>query len=275
MDQECLSSVDVPKLTDATMLLALTGWMDGGAVSTGTVRNMMQGRNLIEIARIAPDPFYIYNFPGSMEITSLFRPEVYMKGGVIRDLDMPSNIFSCDVAANLVFFIGKEPNLRWEQFAECIFQVARQAGVRRIIFIGSFGGTVPHTREPRMFGSVSHKSLRPILKASGVRPSDYRGPASLSTYLLAKSPANDLEMISFVSEIPGYLDGVNPLSIEAVSRRLSRILNVPVNLDAMREASNKWEVQVTEAVQQDEELAATVKKLEEAYDTELVEDQSG
>ena len=46
-----------------------------------------------------------------------------------------------------------------------------------------------------------------------------------------------------------------------------------MDLDALREASNEWEVQVTEAVQKDEELAATVKKLEEEYDNELLEEQ--
>jgi proteasome assembly chaperone (PAC2) family protein len=77
-------------------------------------------------------------------------------------------------------------------------------------------------------------------------------------------------MLSIAAEIPGYLQGTNPLSIEAVTRRLSRILNVPVNLAKLREASNEWEVQVSEAVEKDDELAATVRKLEEEYDNDLI-----
>jgi len=268
-----LEILNMPELKGATMLVALTGWMDGGAVSTGTVKHMMQDRQITEIARIAPDPFYIYNFPGSMEIAALFRPAVKMKGGVIRELDMPANVFFCDSAANLVFFVGKEPNLRWQEFAAGIFEIVRRANVKRIIFMGSFGGTVPHTREPRMFGSVSHKALRHVIESYGVRLSDYRGPASFSTLLLAEAAKHDVEMLSLVAEIPGYLEGINPLSIEAVSRRLAKILNITVDLDALREASNAWEVEVTEAVQKDEELAATVKKLEEEYDNELLEEQ--
>ena len=37
---------------------------------------------------------------------------------------MPANIFCADPAANLVFFVGKEPNLHWQTFADCIFDVA-------------------------------------------------------------------------------------------------------------------------------------------------------
>ena len=121
-----------------------------------------------------------------------------------------------------------------------------------------------------MFGSVSHPHLTEILKTHNLRPSDYTGPSSFSTLLLAQAPKQNIEMLSFVSEIPGYLNGENPLSIEAVTRRLGKFLNQPIDIDALREASNTWEQQVSEAVEKDSELAETVKKLEEAYDNELI-----
>jgi len=260
----------VPRLTDGTLLLALAGWMDGGLVSTGTVRRMMDNHPVAEVARIDPDAFYIYNFPGSMEITALFRPPVKLEDGLITELDLPTNTFHCDPAANLLFFIGKEPNLRWQAFADCIFHLATEAAVKRIVFMGSFGGTVPHTREPRMYGSVSHPHLRPLLDEYNVRPSDYEGPSSFSTLLLHQSRGRNIEMISLVAEIPGYLQGINPLSIEAVTRRLAAILDQPVDFDALRRASNEWEMQVSEAVEKDEKLAATVRKLENRYDNQLL-----
>jgi len=263
----------LPKLQDATLLLALSGWMDGGDVSTGTVKQIMERRDVREIARINPDEFYLYNFPGSMEVVSLFRPQVKYEEGIVTQFDMPSNIFSVDEAANLVFFIGKEPNLRWQAFADCIFETARAVGVGRIIFMGSFGGAVPHTRQPRLYGSVSHPRLKETLKQYGVRLSDYEGPGSFSTLLLAEAARHDIEMLSLVAEIPGYLQGVNPLSIEAIARRLARILKQPIDLDALRETSNEWEHQVSEAVEKDEKLAETIRKLEEEYDNQLIESE--
>jgi proteasome assembly chaperone (PAC2) family protein len=142
--------------------------------------------------------------------------------------------------------------------------------VTRIIFIGSFGGTVPHTREPRLFGSVSQHELLPLLEQHGIRPSDYEGPGSFASYLVYRAPRQQLEMISIAAEIPGYLQGINPLSIEAVTRRLARLLAVPVNLGELRTASTAWELQVTDAVEKDENLAATVRQLEEKYDNDLI-----
>ncbi len=252
------------------MLLALSGWMDGGMVSTGTVKHFMSGRETVEVGSIAPGGFYIDNFPGSMEVAALFRPTVRYAGGLITDFEMAENEFHADPSNRMAFFIGKEPNLDWPGFADCIFEVARMLGVVRVIFMGSFGGTVPHTREPRLFGSVSRKSLLSVLRDHALRPSEYEGPASFATYLLHRAPREGIDMLSIAAEIPGYLQGLNPLSIEAVSRRLARLLNLPVDLDKLRSASNEWEVQVSEAVEKDEDLAATVRKLEEQYDNELI-----
>lgn len=265
-----LDMLQHPHLEHGTMLLALTGWMDGGLVSTGTVRRLLENRHAPEIARLAPDLFYLYNFPGSMEIAALFRPEVRMNGGLVQEFTLPVNQAYCDSAANLLFFLGKEPNLRWQLYADSLFHLAHEVGITRIVFIGSFGGTVPHTREPRLYASVSHDHLKSLMQEHNLRPSDYEGPAGFSTMLLAQSPQHHIEMISLVAEIPGYLQGINPVSIEAVARRLARLLNIPVDLDALRQASTAWELQVSDAVAKDPKLADTVRQLEERYDNELI-----
>jgi proteasome assembly chaperone (PAC2) family protein len=147
--------------------------------------------------------------------------------------------------------------------------------IKRFIFIGSFGGSIPHTREPRLFASISHLHLKPLLQKHGFRFSDYEGPSSLASMLLSQCPDRGVEMMTLVAEIPGYLNGANPLSIEAVTRRLASIMNLQVDLDALRRASDEWEVQITQAVEKDAELAETVKKLEDQYDNELIEKDEG
>jgi proteasome assembly chaperone (PAC2) family protein len=205
-----------------------------------------------------------------MELAALFRPGVKYDDGVIERFEWPTNEFAADPAANIAFFVGKEPNLRWQPFADCIFEVATNLNVKRMVFMGSFGGSVPHTREPRLFGSVSHERLRPLLKQHGLRASTYEGPASFATFLLVEAPRYGIDMISIAAEIPGYLQGANPLSIEAVARRLAGMLELPVDLTGLRRAGTEWEIKVSEAVEKDEDLASTVRKLEEQYDDELI-----
>jgi proteasome assembly chaperone (PAC2) family protein len=260
-----------PALENATLVLAFSGWMDGGDVSTGTVERLVDLLEAKPFAEIDSEPFYIYNFPGSMEITALFRPHIEIEDGLVKSFDMPTNTFYFHEPANLVLFLGKEPNLNWREFSECIFHLAETVGIRRIVFVGSFGGSVPHTREPRLYVTCSDARLLSRMEKYGVRRTGYEGPGSFTSYLMTKASAEGLEMVSLVAEIPGYLQGTNPQSIEAVTRRLAKILKLPLDLDSLRAASTQWELQVSIAVEENEELAETVRKLEEQYDDELLE----
>lgn len=265
-----------PTLERGTLVLALAGWMDGGDVSTGTVNRLVQLLGATPMAQIDPEPFYILSFPGSMETAALFRPLVEVEEGVVKSVEMPINTFYAHDPANLAFFVGKEPNLRWRAFGECIFSVARQTGIQRIVFVGSFGGSVPHTRQPRLFVSCSDPARLPEMYRYGLRPSTYKGPGSFTNYLMAKADTEGLEMVSLVAEIPSYLGGANPVCIEAVTRLLAKILQLPLDLDSLRTASTGWELEVSSFVEQNEEMAETIRKLEEAYDNELLDhEESG
>ena len=259
------------QLEGATLVLAFTGWMDGGDVSTGTVERLVDLLAAEPIATIDPEPFYIYNFPGSMEIAALFRPHIEIEDGLVTSIDLPENTFYCYRPGNLLLFVGREPNLRWRTFGDCVFRFARETGVKRILFVGSFGGSVPHTREPRLYVSCSDPELLPEMEQYGVRRTGYEGPGSFTSYLMTRAPAGGVEMVSLVAEIPGYLQGTNPASIEAVTRRLAKILQLPLDLDELRAASTEWELHISTVVDDDEKLAATVRKLEEAYDNDLLE----
>ena len=264
-----------PKLDQATLVLALAGWMDGGDVSTGTVERLVHLLGAKPIAQIDSEPFYIYNFPGSMEIAALFRPHVEIEDGLITTVDMPNNTFYCHKPAELVLFIGKEPNLRWRTFGDCIFRLARQVGISRILFVGSFGGSVPHTRQPRLYVTCSDSALLEEMDQYGVRRSGYEGPGSFTSHLLTQAASAGVEMVSLVAEIPGYLQGTNPMSLEAVTRRLAKILKLSLDLESLREASTQWELHVSSAVEQNEELTEKVRELEQQYDDDLLERNDG
>ena len=260
-----------PDLSGGTLVLAFSGWMDGGDVSTGTVERLVELLNAQPVAEIDPEPFYIYNFPGSMETTALFRPHIEIEDGLVKTVDMPTNTFYSHDSAGLMLFIGKEPNLHWRRFGRCIFELAGRARVSRILFVGSFGGSVPHTREPRLYVTCSERSLLPEMEQFGVRRSGYEGPGSFTSYLMTQAGTEGLQMTSLVAEIPAYLHGTNPLSIEAVTRRLSAILQLPLDLDGLRSVSTEWELEISTAVDENSDLAEKVRELEEEYDNDLLE----
>jgi proteasome assembly chaperone (PAC2) family protein len=253
------------------MLLALTGWMDGGDVSTGTVERLIEHFDAELFAEVEPSGFYIDSFPGNMEVTGMFRPHVVINDGMIEELDMPANDFFAATRENLILFVGKEPNLNWVDFGDCLFEIARRFNVEQMFFVGSFGGSVPHTREPRLYGSVSDAADKEVLKKYGVRLSTYSGPGSFATYLMSRAQRHGVRMLSLVAEIPSYVEGTNPPSIAAVTKRLAGMLGVQVSLAELRGASDEWESRVTAAVAKDKDLAKQIRELEESYDDDLID----
>jgi len=83
--------------------------MDGGDVSTGTVEYLVEALDAQEFARIDPAGFYIYNFPGSMETSSLFRPHTCIENGRIVEFEESANVFYHSREHNLILFELSDP----------------------------------------------------------------------------------------------------------------------------------------------------------------------
>jgi proteasome assembly chaperone (PAC2) family protein len=249
--------------------------MDGGEVSTGTLKCLIDKLDAERFAEIESEGFYIYSFPGSMEMTALFRPHTRIKEGLVRSFEIPANYFYADEKNNLILFLGKEPNMQWGEFMRCVFSLCAEFGVKMVYFIGSVAGLVPHTREPRLLCSVSDGEMKEAFQHYGVRFTNYEGPASLITCLTANAGKHDLNMASLVATIPAYVQGNNPKCIEAVTRRLAGILGVQIDLDDMRAISDEFEKRLSEVVQEQPELAGNIGKLEEDYDNEIFDSEMG
>ncbi|MHC4325715.1 MAG: PAC2 family protein [Planctomycetota bacterium] len=275
MASDKLDIYNKPKLSNPRLLLGFSGWMDGGDVSTGTVKCIIDKLNAQKFAEIDPTGFYIYSFPGSMEITALFRPHTEIKEGIIESYEIPENTFFYSEKSNLILFTGKEPNLNWEDFSECIFSVCSAFGVEMIYFIGSVAGLVPHTREPRLFCSVSQAGLKETFQHYGVKFANYEGPASIVTYLMTNCRKRNIKMVSLIATIPAYVQGSNPKCIEAVTRRLTGMLEIEMEFSDLTTISEEFEKKLQEVVQEQPELERNIHKLEEDYDNEIFNNEMG
>jgi proteasome assembly chaperone (PAC2) family protein len=275
MNDEALIIQEKCSLHKGRCVMGLSGWMDGGDVSTGTIRYLADKLGAKKNAEIKPGGFYLYNFPGSMEIASLFRPHCKIEDGLIKTCEPPANVFYCAAEHNLLLFSGVEPNVNWDQFAETFFQMCRWSGVERIYFIGSVAGLVPHTREPRLFCSVSHPAIKENLLHYGIKLSSYEGPASIITFLTTLAPRHNIEMVSLVCAIPAYVQGYNPMCIASAVRRLAGILEIEIPLDDIQSSSEEFEKRLNSLVEQQTELSASIHKLEEDYDNEIFNSEMG
>jgi proteasome assembly chaperone (PAC2) family protein len=258
-----------PSLEAPSMIIGFSGWMDGGDVSTGTIEYLKNKLKANKFAEIDPGEFYIFNLPGGMEQVAQFRPYTKIKDGLLIDFEYPRNEFFADQKSRVILFSGKEPNLRWDEYANCIFQLAEEFDVRKIYFVGSFAGATPHTREPRITCSVFGEEQKVSLKEQDVRFTNYEGPASIATLLNKFSKEKGIEMANLVAEIPAYIQVRNPRGIEAVIKRLVRILDLDIDLNDLHRTSLEFEKNIDKALVKQPILTEQVKKLEDNYDSEI------
>jgi len=275
MTAERLDIETHPDLDGARLILGFSGWMDGGDVSTGTVHYLSETLGTAPLATIRPQGFYVYNFPGPMELSALLRPRCEITDGIVHTYEAPENVFRYAEATRLILFRGKEPNLAWEDFADCLFRLVEVFRVRAVYFLGSYAGVVPHTRDPRLYASVSDPEMKAELEPHGFRFTDYEGPAHFATYLTHASADRGVKMATLVAEVPAYIQGTNPRCIEAMARTIAGILGVQINTDDVRQASDRFEAKVTEAIAEKPDLADMIRKMEAQYDSEVFETQMG
>jgi len=257
-----------PQLANARMVIGLSGWMDGGEVSTGTLEFLADLFEAKELASIAPDDFYIYNVPGSMEVSSLFRPHATMEEGLITSFEEPQNRFLFNEEHNLILFQGKEPNIHWKEYAECIFAIVEAFDVQLICFAGSIAGLLPHTRPTEFYCTASNLALRTFAENHNSTPTNYEGPVSIVTYLIKYASERNIDMMTLLAAVPAYVQGRNFTCIQSAIKRLAVLMNTPMASSTLSELAKEYERELESFVKSNPDLAAQIRKLEQAYDNQ-------
>jgi proteasome assembly chaperone (PAC2) family protein len=264
-----------PQLTEPKLLMGFSGWMDGGDVSTGTIGHLIGRLAAKRFACIEPEGFYIESFVGTMEMAALFRPSARIEDGLVKSFMRADNSFYASTEENLILFVGQEPNINWKKYAECVFTLCSEYHIRQIYFIGSVAGLVPHTREPKIFCSVSNEKLKDQYHQLGIGFSNYQGPAGIVTYLVKTAQERNIDMTSFVATVPIYIQGRNPKAIYSAARRICALLKFKIELEELEEAANVFENKLNELVEKQPELTEIIHKLEGDYDSEVFDSEMG
>lgn len=262
-----------PELREPYVMVGLQGWLNAGEVSTGSVSYLRRKLSARRFAEIDPRGFYIYQIPGPT-LTQALRPYASIEEGVVKRIDLPRNEFfygRSGAGHDLILFLGVEPNLEWPEYAQVILDLARRFRAPRLYFLGGVFDQVPHTRETRLFASVSHPGLKDELKPFA-RFTDYEGPCSFTTMLLSLAQEQGLEAVSISARAPVYIQGQNAKACYALLKNLLTLTGIYLDLSDLRKAGEALEETVDKAFSQNPEAMAQLKKLEEAFDAALREE---
>lgn len=288
---DVLDVFERPTVPCPRLIMGLGGWMDGGEVSTGTVQHLVAAFDAERCAEIDPLDFYVLNFPASlgslaivsdgeravvrainpMEHAATFRPHTRIRDGLVEHVSHHPGAFWYAPAQGLLLFSAEEPHLRWSTYAELLLDFAEDCGVTDAYFVGSVASPVPHTREPRVHCCYSSRSLRERRRRPDTALSEYEGPASFSTYLLQVAEQRGLDFQTIVVEIPHYPFLQIPIYAPAILRALDLLADftgIVTDTSGLRELTEKTMRGLRELMEENQEFAELVQKLERAYDRE-------
>jgi proteasome assembly chaperone (PAC2) family protein len=243
-----------PDLSGATLISAFRGWNDGGEAASTAASYLRDRWSAKRFARLDPEEFYDFQ---------VSRPTVRLEGGVTRRIEWPANDFfhAALPQRDVVVLLGIEPNVRWRTYVGSLVETAKGLSVESFITLGAFLADVPHTVPSPIAGTAPDPELAARL---GIAASRYEGPTGIVGVLQDAAARAGMSSISFWAAVPHYLpSGPNPKAALALVEKLSAFLDLPVETDTLSRAARTWEEQVSEMIEQNDELKGYVQRLEE------------
>jgi len=193
----------MPESKEMVMLAGWHQWADAGAVSSGLPQYLIDLMRADPIGTLNPDGFYIFQVPGTHD---LVRPMVRFEEGYPKSLETPQNDFfyAGDSQKGVVIFIGEEPHLDIERYVAALLSVAKKLGVKRIVGLGGVYGDLPYDKERMVSANYSLPRLKEEINQLAVNLSDYRGGASIGSFVCRRAGDKGMEYVGLYGFVPSY-----------------------------------------------------------------------
>ena len=257
----------LPELRKPTFVAAFRGWSDAGEAATLAIRHLVEGWSAEEFAQIDPEEFFDF---------TVARPTIRITEEGQRGLEWPSNTFYYhrreDADEDVVLFLGTEPHLKWRAFTGAIRDLFERLGGVRLVTIGALVGATTHTRPPPITGFATEEDLRGRLEAMTITRTRYEGPTGIvGTLHDAFRRAGHSAASAWVA-LPPYLgSATNPRGALALLETLDRLFAFAPNLSMLARASQRFEKQVDDALENSPEMRQYLQEMEKRIDSGIVE----
>jgi proteasome assembly chaperone (PAC2) family protein len=185
------------------MLAGWRQWADAGAISSNLPQYLIEHTSAKKIGQIKPHGFYLFQLPGTHHF---LRPEIKLEDGYRHLLKVRKNDFfyTGNERKGLFIFLGDEPHMNVELYAETFFDAVETLGVKRVIVVGGVYGAVPYDKERQISCVFSLPRLKAELAEYAVRFANYEGGVSIGSYLADQAEQRGLEYIVWYAFVPAY-----------------------------------------------------------------------
>lgn len=267
---ELLEFTEVPVCEASYMVAGWRQWADAGNISSGLPQYLIDQTRARKIGQIRSDPFYLFQIPGSQHF---LRPEIKLQEGYRAEVRPKKNeiYYSGDEREGLFIFLGDEPNINAERYAEACLNAVKQLSVKRVAAIGGVYAAVPFDKDRQISCVYSLPEMKKDLAQYAVEFSSYEGGITIGVYLADRAERVGVEYLDLYAMVPMYdFSHISPL-IERITiatdykawcdlmRRLNYMFKLGFDLSDLEQRSHELIRSVSEQIEALEKNAPQAK----------------
>jgi hypothetical protein len=159
---------------------------------------------------------------------------------------------------------GPEPDHEWERFITAVRTATARLGADLIAGFHGIPMGVPHTRP---LGVTAHGTKPELVAGSRPIVDRLQVPGSVSALLEYRLGTDDRPAVGFAVHVPHYLaQAAYPAAAIALLDCVTRATGLSLPDEALRDAAQRTDEEITRQVEASEEIAELVQALERQYD---------
>jgi predicted ATP-grasp superfamily ATP-dependent carboligase len=240
------------RLERPILLLAYSGWSDGGDAATTAVRHLIRQLEPRRLAWIDTEDFLDF---------TVCRPQVRLRGGH-REVAWPRHEFFCaelESGRDLILGAGVEPHLRWRHYANTVVELVQEARVELVLLLGAFLDDVIYSQPTQVYVYSPHPATA---RDFDTEPPVYEGPTGMLGVLGEALALADVPVVNLWARIPHYVSTrPNPRAALALLQHSEALGDLHFELGALEADAAKFDAAVAELIASDPDLAAYVREL--------------
>ena len=248
--------IDARPLRDPLLILAFSGWSDGGDAATTAASYLLQTLAVEPFARLDCEPYFDF---------TVVRPQARLDAHGQRELIWPDpelHAVRADPESggrDLLIGVGEEPHLRWRTFARTFARFVTEVGVRQVIHLGAYLADVIYSQPVR----VGMTSPDPEwIERFDLSPSRYEGSTGILSALSEAYAREGVTSASLWAPIPHYVTTrPHPRAALALLEKVEQVAGLSFDLSRLRVLAVEFDDEVSEAIAGDPQLAAYVREL--------------
>ena len=246
-----------PTLRNPAVIAAFHGWNDAADAASTAVRTLVGAWHAEPLAEIDPEDFTDF---------ATVRPSVRLEGGKQRVIEWPTVRlwWASTPGADVILVLGPEPSLKWRLFTEQLVAVAERYDASMVVTLGALIADVPHRRAVQVIGTASDDAT---IERFDLQRSRYEGPTGIIGVLNDACAQASIASLSLWAAVPAYASQISsPKAASALLARAGEIIGTPAPLGALHNDVVAYESRVDDLVDDDEDLAEYVERLDQMGD---------